>query len=228
MKNLLLLLLLANVLFFVWQQYAKPTAEAGVVLVDQSTFGLASDVRTNRIAEPVASVGAVLGEGQIAEIAAAVGKACISIGPFDDFADAADARRSAEADGQQAVIREGVTQAFVGHWVQVRNVADVDTETAYLETLREARLGDAYAYAGDEGTNISIGVFGEQARAESVRQQVEELGLLADVSPRYRDVSVYFVDIGLPAGTAIQGLVRQFGSERVLQGDAASCPGTLR
>ena len=224
MKNFVLLLLLANVLFLVWQFSTKPGAEPGVVVVSESGPGNAvtGGVPT-RINSP-ASVGAVLGEGQTTEIAAAVGRVCVSIGPYQDLAAAATARGYFEEAGIPATVREDVSQAFVGYWVQVRNIPDVDTERANLEVLRTARLGEAYAYEGDDGMNISIGVFEQMSRAETVKQQVEQLGLFPDISQRYRSVSAYFVDAGLPAGTAIDDLSRRFGEKMILQGNNAACP----
>ena len=39
MKNLLLLLLLANILYFVWGMLGKETAEPGVAIVRESDLG---------------------------------------------------------------------------------------------------------------------------------------------------------------------------------------------
>ena len=223
MKNFVLFLLLANVLFLVWQYSNKASTEPGVIVAEETATGAPSAAARGAV-ERVASVGAVLGEGQITEMAAAVGKACVSIGPFDSFAGAADVRAALEADELQATVREDVTQAFVGYWVQVRNIPDVDTERANLEALRAARLGEAYAFEGDGGMNISVGVFEELARAQAVQQQVEGLGLASDISPRNRDITAYFVDVGLPAGTQIGDLTRRYGANRVLRGSAAACP----
>ena len=224
MKNFVLLLLLANVLFLVWQHSTSPASEPGVFLADESAFGVDLQAAANSAPKPAASVGAMLGEGRITEIAAAVGKACVSIGPYDNFANAAEIRSNLEGRDLQATVREDVRQAFVGYWVQVRNVPDVDTERTNLEALREARLGEAYAYEGDDGMNISIGVFEELARAESVKQQVEQLGLQPDISARNRDITAYYIDVGLPAGISQNELIRQFGANRVLQGSEAACP----
>jgi hypothetical protein len=222
LKNFVLLLLLANLLFLVWQHSRSPATEPGVFIANQSTSGAASEAES--VPDPVASVGAVLGEGRITEIAAAVGKACVSIGPYDDFAAAASVRSTLETGEVQLAVREDVRQAFVGYWVQVRGIPDVDTERANLEVLRAARLGEAYAYEGEAGMNISIGVFEDLARAEAVKQQVEALGLAPDISRRNRDVTAYFIDVGLPAGTSQNELLRRFGANRVLQGSEAACP----
>lgn len=224
MKNFVLLLLLANILFLVWQYSRSPAIEPGVFIANETAAGPASSSSAESLSEPAASVGAVLGEGRITEIAAAVGKACVSIGPYESFAEAATARSTLEASELQVAVREDIRQEFVGYWVQVRNIPDVDTERANLEALREVRLGEAYAYEGDEGMNISIGVFEELARAEAVQQQVEQLGLQPDISRRNRDVTAYFVDVGLPAGTSQNELIRRFGASRVLQGSEAACP----
>ena len=61
MKNLLLLLLLANILYFVWGWVADNGNEPGIVVVDESDLGPPLAVSAPRDAPEAASVGAVLG-----------------------------------------------------------------------------------------------------------------------------------------------------------------------
>ncbi len=88
MKNLLLLLLLVNILYFVWGMIAEDSSEPGIAVVNESELGPPLDVSTNRGAEAAASVGAVLGSGVPSDLAAVVGRSCVTIGPFKASADA--------------------------------------------------------------------------------------------------------------------------------------------
>jgi len=63
MKNLLLLLLLANILYLTWGMVAPDSLEPGVVVVNESDLGPPLAVAMDREAEAAASVGAVLGSG---------------------------------------------------------------------------------------------------------------------------------------------------------------------
>ena len=83
--------------------------------------------------------------------------------------------------GMRTSIRATTGQIFVGHWVQIRNVADRGSGNQMLETLREGGLADAYLVeTEEEGLKISLGLFGELARAERIELQAKSLGLPAD------------------------------------------------
>jgi hypothetical protein len=54
--------------------------------------------------------------------------------------------------------------------------------------------------------------------------QAKSLGLPADITPRMRDATVYYVDIGLPPGKGAGSIIEQFGEERVFLREKATCP----
>jgi len=225
MKNLLLLLLLANVLYFVWGMVAEDAAEPGIAIVNESELGPPLDVSANRDAEAAASVGAVLGSGVPSDLAAVVGRSCVTVGPFKASADADSALTQYAGEGMRTSLRSAQGQIFVGHWVMIRDVADRETGNEILETLRQGGLADAYLVPTEEdGLNISLGLFGELERAEKVELQAKSLDLPADITPRTREGSIFFVDIGLPPGKGAGAIVDKYGEEKVLLRDAATCP----
>jgi hypothetical protein len=67
-------------------------------------------------------------------------------------------------------------------------------------------------------------LFGELDRAEKVELQAKSLDLPADITPRTREGSVFFVDIGLPPGKGAGAIIDKYGEEKVLLRDAATCP----
>ena len=69
-----------------------------------------------------------------------------------------------------------------------------------------------------------MGLFGDVERAERIELQARSLDLPADISPRTREGTVYFVDIGLPPGKGAGAIVEKYGEERVAMRDAATCP----
>lgn len=225
MKNLLLILLLANVLYFVWGMVAEDASEPGIVVVSESDLGPPLDVSTHRNAEAAASVGAVLGSGVPSDLAAVVGRSCVTVGPFKASADADTALTQYAGEGMRASLRSAQGQIFVGHWVMIRDVTDRDTGNEILATLRQGGLSDAYLVPTEEGgLNISLGLFGELERAEKVELQAKSLDLPADITPRTREGAVFFVDIGLPPGKGAGAIVDKYGEEKVLLRDAATCP----
>ena len=227
MRNLLLLLLLANILYFVWGIFAGEKPEPGIAIVDERELGPPLEVSANRDAQAAASVGAVLGSGRPSDLAAVVGRSCVTIGPFRDSNDADSALTQYAGEGMRASRRSTQGTIFVGHWVMIRDVVDRQTGNDMLETLRGGGLGDAYLVSTEEdGLNISLGLFGDLERAEKVELQAKSLELPADITPRTREGTVYYVDIGLPPGKGAGAIVDKYGEEKVLLRDAATCPQT--
>ena len=225
MKNLLLLLILANVLYFLWGMFAPEQSEPGVAIVEESDLGPPLAVTQDRPADTVASVGAVLGSGEPSALSAVVGRSCVSVGPFRSSADADAANMQYADEGMRTKVRSRLGQIFIGHWVQIRNVPDRVAGNAMLEKLHAGGLSDAYIVeTEEEGMKISLGLFGDVTGAERTELQATSLGLPAEISPRTSEGTVYFVDIALPPGKGAGGIVEQYGEERVLLRDAATCP----
>jgi hypothetical protein len=125
----------------------------------------------------------------------------------------------------RASVRTTQGQVFVGHWVQIRNIADQATGNVMIEKLRAGGLGDAYIVpTDDEGLKISLGLFGELSRAERVELQAKSLRLPADIPPRTRDATVFYVDIGLPPGRGANAMMEKYGEDKVFLRQQATCP----
>lgn len=225
MKIILMALALVNILYFMWGRFGVSTQEAGVAVVNEADLGPRLNVSTSTVAEAATSVGAVLGSGKPSDLAAVVGRSCVSIGPFKSSGEADVAVADYERDGLRASVRTTQGQVFVGHWVQIRNIPDREAGNAMLTQLQEGGLGDAYLVpTDDEGLKISLGLFGEMGRAERVELQAKSLNLPADITPRMRDATVFFVDIGLPPGKGAGDMIEKYGESNVLLRDRATCP----
>jgi hypothetical protein len=223
MKNLLLLLIVANILYFLWGMYPRDDLQPGVAVVEESDLGPPLDVTTSQ--DNIASVGAVLGSGDPSDLEAVVGRSCVTIGPLKVGDDADTAALEYRNEGMKATVRSVDGQIFVGHWVQIREVPDRATANEWIETLKEGGLTDAYAVpTEEEGLKISLGVFGDIERAEKVELDARSMGFAADISPRMRDGVVHFVDIGLPPGRGAGAIVERYGEDLVALRDAATCP----
>lgn len=225
MKNLLLILLLANILYFVWGMLSKEETQPGVALVEESDLGPPLSVTTDRNSDVVASVGAVLGSGEPSALEAVVGRACVTVGPFRENTDADSAVLVYTSEGMTTALRETRAQIFVGHWVQIRNVANDAEANEMLERLQAGGLSDAYLVrTDDEGLKISLGLFGDLERAEKIEIEARSLDLNPEISPRTRESDVYFVDIALPPGKGAGAIIEKYGEDRVLLRDQATCP----
>jgi hypothetical protein len=225
MRNLLLLLLLANILYYMWGRFVDDPDETGVVVVSEAELGPPLNVSGMVVAEAATSVGAVLGSGKPSDLAALVGRSCVTIGPFKTNTDADGALADYENEGMRASVRTTQGQVFVGHWVQIRNIPDRDAGKAMLDKLKAGGLGDAYLVpTEEEGLKISLGLFGEMSRAERIELQAKSLDLQADITPRMRDATVFYVDIGLPPGKGAGAMIEKYGEEKVMLRDQATCP----
>ncbi len=223
MKNLLLLLLLANILYFLWGVYQEDSTETGVVVIDESALGPPLQVKTSRRSDGTA--GAVLGSGTSSELHAIAGRSCATIGPFKVETDADSAVLLHSSEGMKSRVRTTQGQIFVGHWVQIRDIPDEATAKVMLDKLSEGGLADAYLVrTEDEGLKISLGLFGDIEGAEKIELEARSLELPADISPRMADRTVYFVDVALPPGRGAGAIVEKYGEEQVLLRDQATCP----
>ena len=106
MKNILLMLLLANILYLMWGVLNNEESQPGVVFVEESDLGPPLDVTTGRDSDTVASVGAVLGSGEPSALQAVVGRSCVTIGPFKE-----------DTDADSAVLDESIHLATLSHSV---------------------------------------------------------------------------------------------------------------
>lgn len=225
MKNLLLILILANVLYFMWGQFAVDEPQRGVVVINESDLGPPLDVTAERDSETVASVGAVLGSGEASALEAIVGRSCVTIGPFKEDTDADSAVLVYHSEGMRTGLRSARATVFVGHWVQIRNVANEAVAREILQKLTAGGLTDAYLVrTEDEGLKISLGLFGNVDRAQKIEEQAHALDLPAEIAPRTAERTVSFVDIGLPPGKGASAIVEKYGEDMVLLRDQATCP----
>ena len=225
MKNLLLILVLANVLYFLWGMYQEEPPMPGSAIVEETDFGAPIEVAAAPDAETVASVGAILGAGQPSDLEAVVGRSCVTIGPLREQTDADAALLEYSGEGMKANTRSTEAEVFVGHWVQIRNVESDSVASDMLDTLSNGGLSEAYVVrTDDEGLKISLGVFDDADGAEKVELRARSMGFSADISPRTAERTVYFVDIALPPGRGASAIVEKYGEDRVSLRREATCP----
>jgi len=227
MKNILLILLLANILYFMWGIFTDEESQPGVAVVEETDLGPPLDVTTSQDSDTVASVGAVLGSGEPSALEAVVGRSCVTIGPFKkkEVEDADSAALKYANEGMKSAIRPTRAQVFIGHWVWIRNIADEAAGKDVLAQLNAGGLHDAYLDRDDpENLKISLGLFNDADGAEKIELQARSLDLPAEIVPSTKEQDVFFVDIGLPPGKGAGAIVEEYGQERVLLREAATCP----
>jgi hypothetical protein len=262
MRNLLLLLLLANILYFLWEYFQDDNAnEPGVAILQESDLGpplvvaeqeepvetVAADAEDvadadGRDEPPAAAETVAMAEDENAEVDAtpagdeapdssgaelsfALGRTCVTLGPFRQGVDADGAQSRYSSEGMKTAQRMERGEIFVGHWVQVRNIPDREAGNATVAALREGGIPEAYLVTtDDEGLKISLGVFGNRDGAERVEALARSLGYPAEITPRTADGVYYFVDVALPPGRGAGAMIERYGEEKVRMREVSSCP----
>ena len=225
MKNLLLILLLANILYFLWGWVADDEVTSGVAIVDERDLGPPLTVKERGDEDSPASAGAAPGSEEPTTLAAVVGRSCVTIGPLRGRSDADAAETRYRAEGMRTGMRKTFGQIFIGHWVQIRGISNREEGDRMLAELHANGLQEAYlVQTDDEGLKISLGLFSELDRAERVELRAQSLGLNADIAPRMQDGEVFFVDVALPPGRGASEIVGRYGEEQVMLREQATCP----
>jgi hypothetical protein len=225
MKNLLLLLILANVLYLMWGMFTTQGPQPGVVVVEQSDLGPPLDVTTGQDSDSIASVGAVLGAGEPSDLEAVVGRSCVTIGPFWDRARADTAALEYNNEGMRTAVRAGKAEKFIGHSVQVADVENREAGREMVRQLEQQGLENPFIVGNDEvGYAIALGIFTEAANAEKVELQARSAGFDVEITPMIRDRDAFWVDVALPPGRGAGAIVEQYGEDQVALREAATCP----
>ena len=216
MKNLLLILVLADILIMMWGAFQSPDREPGVTVVNEADLGPLLEI---------ANIETMPGSDDRSPIEANIGPFCLSIGPFTVDVDADSTLLQYASEGMRTALRSTREEIFVGHWVQIRNIASDSNANTMLATLKDGGLPDAYPVRTDEeGLKISLGLFGDLERAEKIELQARSVGLPAVISPRIAERDVKYVDVRLPPGKGAGAIIAKYGEDRVKLRAAATCP----
>ena len=205
MRALFLLLLLANLLFLGWVTWVEPQAPPAGAATPSAPDS--HSIHLLREAAPAASAAP---SGTAAPVAPDAAATCLSAGPFLERVQAEAAARHLSGLGFKSRLRAATEAVKVGQWVHVPNLATPEDARNALSALKAVGLMDAeVVHDGTPGTTISIGVFGEPARAAAAVATARTAGFTAEVSDRTRPADVWWLDVdrqengGLPTLEAL-------------------------
>ena len=199
MRNFFLVLLLANLGFAAWYWWFAESA--GVATIDptneNSNITLLSElapVRRRLFSDGLAA--------QTREDApASVGPSpstCVSIGPYSELAQLEQATELLQSQGYFPEVRSEDGDVWLGYWVYLPNV----TTSGQAEILRTALAAQGiadtfYDPPGEDGRVLSLGLFRELARAETVRDQALSAGYEPELERRTTAGTVYWMHLAL-------------------------------
>lgn len=220
MRILLMVLLLANLGFFAWQQWydpervmALPQGEvdanlgAGLRLVgeqqrvaDAETAG-SDDLPEKSVAadmepEVDAPAAADAADQAMAQLRESLPNAvCATIGPFERLETAQVAEERLESFGSAAAVRESGGQIRSGFWVYLPPYSSRSEAKRIEDELRGRNVSDLFIVTGSDQRNaISLGLFSTPERADQRAAEIGRLGYTPRVAERFRDATVYWVD----------------------------------
>lgn len=207
MRNIFLALILANLLLLAWHVWIDPSPPASPTTGpgDLAVFGAGSAQ-----APAGSSSGAAVG-------------ACFQMGPLPDYAAAQQARKQLASRGVEAAPIARDTQQWLGHWVQIDGFSSTpDAETA-RQQLIAGGLVDAYLMQDGPEPMISLGVFRDRERADTLAGTARTLGFDVRIRDRYRPAVEHWLLIRPRAGQALGPADISIVGARILRTESALC-----
>jgi hypothetical protein len=192
-RNVFIALLLANIGYFAWAHWIdRPkAAPVNAALGKLPTLKMIDEVPPEQRGRP-----------KTTQLTPAPAAACLSIGPFPDVSNSAQAAALLRAKGFEPKQRAESGQNSDGYGVFVSLKTQADTDRA-LETLEHAGIKDALVMPpenADAGRRLSLGLYSERARADRRAQAVRQSGLDAQVLQRKLPTAIYWVDVSPQSG----------------------------
>jgi hypothetical protein len=207
MRNLFLVLILANLLFLAWHAWIDPSVPTAVPSRpdDLAVFG----------AQSPAGPG-----GPLASYAAGT---CLQMGPLPSFAAARQAAERLAATGVDAVPVAREAQEWLGHWVQIEDLESRSAAESARDRLVAGGLKDAYLMQEGALPLISLGVFRDRDRAERVADRARELGFEVGLSERYRPAVEQWLLIRPRIDQTLGGTDLSLAGDRILRTEGVPC-----
>ena len=186
LRNLIMGLLLANVLLFIWSRWiVVPDAP------DPRTFGDPAGPQLVLVERPDRPdrTGGVPVQGD---------RRCFRLGPFSSIEAATAVSDRLSAKGLPVNRTSESGQIWVGHWVQLLDLPDVEKARQTVEALQGGGIGDAYIFQREPTIDISLGVFRGRPGADNVIRSARKLGYEPVTMDRFRDGIEHWVGVETP------------------------------
>lgn len=228
LKSIVVCLVLANVAYFLWARgiaKSQDPAQAAPAV----TLKLASESpEAARTSNAAATAGggtdaphADSGESLLTNV-----KRCISVGPFRDVSEAAHAATTLRGGGYDPRQRVADGDVWAGVWVYLPLSASRAGVDQMLAKLKAGGIDDALEMPGpNDGSVISLGLYGETKRAQARVAQAQALGFNPGLADRKRTGNVYWIDIDLkPTDGLLNPADLQGEAGRIVRLEVKGCP----
>jgi hypothetical protein len=231
LKGIVVCLALANAVYFLWAHGIAASKEAPTAVAPPTnTLKLVGEAPAGAHGATPNGSGApgVPGAANDASNSGLLTnvKRCITVGPFRDVAEAAHAAsllRGGGYDPRQRVVDGDV---WAGVWVYLPIPTGPAAGEKLLAKLKAAGFDEALEMPGPaDASVISLGLFGEQKRAQARVEQAWALGLKPTIADRKRTGNVYWVDIDLkPTDSLLNPADLQEDTGHISRLEIKACP----
>jgi hypothetical protein len=188
MRYLFILLLIANIAFFVWMQRFSPVTEKPFTAVDDgiTPLQLVTDVSDKN--SPVESVETVEINDDIQQI-------CFSAGPFDIEANVHAAAETINPLVLKTNIRKITTTQEAGYWVYLPALSSRAEALKKGRELAAAFVKDYYVVtSGDNENSISLGLYREPYNADNRIAELSKKGFKVNKEIRIEQWPEFWLD----------------------------------
>ena len=153
-------------------------------------------------------------------------KRCITVGPFRDVSQAAHAATTLRLGGYDPRQRVADGDVWAGVWVYLPLPSSQAAADQILAKLKAGGIDDALEMPGpNDGSVISLGLYGESKRAQARVAQAQALGFNPGVADRKRTGNVYWIDIDLkPTDSLLNPADLQSEAGRIVRLEVKGCP----
>jgi len=211
LRNLFMGLLLANLLLFTWSRWIMAPDVADLASPgEQSEAQLVLIERTDR---PHAN-----GTGSAPD-----GTRCFRIGPFASAQAAAVVGDRLSSRGLPVERTSESGQIWVGHWVQLPDLASIETAREAVKKLVSGGIRDAYISSREPTIDISLGVFRGRRGADDVIRLARALGYAAEATDRFRDGIEYWVEVSTSADQPPDSADLRIGEAQIIRIEERGC-----
>ncbi len=152
-------------------------------------------------------------------------KRCISVGPFRDVSETAHAASTLRSGGYDPRQRVAEGEVWAGVWVYLP-IPPARSSEQMLAKLKAAGIEDALEMPGpNESSVISLGLYGDQKRAQTRVAQAQALGFNPGIADRKRTGDVYWIDIDLkPTDSVLKPSDLQNETGHIQRLEVKGCP----
>lgn len=200
MRTLFLVLVVANVVAFIWFGWLQPPAPtpAFTPLPQVKPLKLIAELtpaeRRDLVHAPEPATLPASAGSRPASAATSV-ESCMSYGPFPSAAAAASGSARLRAAGARVTQRLVPGKVRLGYWVYLPPFGSRREAEAAAKLLQRRGVKDLYVVTDEANRNaISLGVFSDRFGALAHQKKIRALGFHPLLTERFRDAPRYWLD----------------------------------